>query len=184
MRIPVASRDSVPQQYLEAFDEMVGIRGGIPQTGPIAVLLNSPGLCRLVWQIIDFLWNRSSLPKHIQELGMLVTARELDCQYIWNAHAPTARQAGLSDDLVDALRDEEALPPLQPDEAVVVQYGQEFYRTHHVSRGTFQEALEVFGTQGLTELTTLLGFYGMLAFNIIAFDVPLPDERSEPIMPV
>lgn len=57
-------------------------------------------------------------------------------------------------------------------------------RIPRVSRGTFQEALDVFGTQGLAELTTLFGFYGMLAFNIIAFDVPLPDERSEPIMPV
>jgi 4-carboxymuconolactone decarboxylase len=163
---------------------MVGIRGGIPQTGPVAVLINSPELCRLVWQIIDFLWNQSSLPKHIQELGMLVTARELDCQYIWNAHAPAARQAGLSDTLIDALREEEPLPPLQPDEAVVIKYGQEFYRTHRVSRGAFQEALDIFGTQGLAELTTLLGFYGMLAFNILAFDVPLPAERSEPIMPV
>ncbi len=184
MRTPVASRDNIPQQYLDAFDEMVDIRGGIPQTGPISVLINSPELCRLAWQIIDFLRNQSSLPKHVQELGMLVTARELDCQYIWNAHAPPARQAGLNDALVDALREEEPLPPLQPDEAVVIKYGQEFYRTHRVSRGTFQEALEVFGTHGLAELTTLLGFYGMLAFNIIAFDVPLPDERSEPIMPV
>ena len=41
-----------------------------------------------------YLRTESSLPKKIQELAMLVTARENDCQYIWNAHAASARAAG------------------------------------------------------------------------------------------
>ena len=48
-----------------------------------------------------FLRSESALPKKLQELATLVTSRELDCQYIWNAHAALARQAGVS----DALRD-------------------------------------------------------------------------------
>ena len=36
---------------------------------------------------------------------MLVTVREMDCQHIWNVHAGSDRWAGLSDALVDALRD-------------------------------------------------------------------------------
>ena len=34
------------------------------------------------------------------------------------------------------------------------------------------------------ELTMLMGFYAMLAFNLNAFDVDLPDQRTEPILPV
>ena len=49
-----------------------------------------------------YLRTESSLPKKIQELAMLVTARENDCQYIWNAHAASARAAGVSDATVDA----------------------------------------------------------------------------------
>lgn len=115
---------------------------------------------------------------------MLIAAREFDCQYIWNAHAPAARAAGLSDSLIDALRDGDELPDVPHDEAVVIKYGQEFYQSHRVSPGTFQEAMEVFGTQTLAELTTTMGAYAMLAFSIISFDVPLPSERTEPIMPV
>ena len=45
---------------------------------------------------------------------MPVTARELDGQHIWNAHAASARQAGVGSDIVDALRDGQALPGLAP----------------------------------------------------------------------
>ena len=61
-----------------------------------------------------------------QELAMLVTARERDCQYIWNAHAASGRRAGLSDGLVDALRDKQDLPDIPEDESAVVNLGREF----------------------------------------------------------
>ena len=54
---------------------------------------------------------------------MLVTARELDCQHIWNAHAASARQAGVGSAIVDALRDGKPFPALAPDEVAVVHFG-------------------------------------------------------------
>ena len=62
-------------------------------------------------------------------LAMLVAARENDCQYIWNAHAPPARAVGLRDDIVDALREKKELPSPAADEAAVINYGREFFRT-------------------------------------------------------
>jgi 4-carboxymuconolactone decarboxylase len=184
-RIPQVTRESVPAEYRDAFDEVLRLRHGVlPTSGPLFVMLNSPEACRRVWSVIDYIWNSSTLPKKIQELAMIVTARELDCQYIWNAHAPAARAAGLSDALVNALRNDDTLPHIPRDEAAVITYAREFYRTHRVSPGTFQEAQEVFGIQTLAELTITMGMYALLAFNIIAFDVPLPETRTEPVLPV
>ena len=115
---------------------------------------------------------------------MLVTAREFDCQHIWNAHAASARAAGVPDELVDALREGEELIDLAPDEEAVVNYGQEFYRTHNVSRGAWQAAHEQFGKQGIIELTLVMGNYAALAFCINAFDTELPPERDEKLLPV
>jgi 4-carboxymuconolactone decarboxylase len=128
--------------------------------------------------------NQSSLPKKVQELAMLVTARALDCQHIWNAHAASARQAGVPDALVTALRDRQALPALAPDEAAVVHYGQEFFRTHRVSAGVFQAAQEQFGRQGVVELSLVMGNYSLLALLINAFDTDLPPNRTEPLLPM
>jgi 4-carboxymuconolactone decarboxylase len=159
-------------------------RGGVPRSGPASVMINSPEACRRAFHFSEYLRNESTLPKHVQELAMLVTAREMDCQYVWNAHAASGKQSGLSAGLVEAIRDHKPLPAVKPEEAAVVKYGQEFYRTHRVSRGTWQTAVEQFGVQGLAELTMLMGFYAMLAFNVNAFDVDLPEQRTEPILPV
>src|SRR6266516_6067542 len=183
-RIPAATKESMPQPLREAFDAMVKSRGGLPSTGPVSVMINSPEACRRAFHFSDYLRRESSLAPHVQELAMLVTARELDCQYIWNAHAASGKKAGLSPELVDALREKRPLPSLQPIEEAVLRYGQEFFRTHRVSRGTFQTAQEQLGVQGLTELTMLMGYYGMLGFCVNAFDGDLPSERTEALLPV
>ena len=184
-RIPTASRDTVPQDQVEAFDGYVAERGSIPETGPLSVMLHVPELIQRGEHLRAYLrGGESSLPANIRELGMLVAAREMDCQFIWNAHAALGRQSGLSDDLVDNLRDRKELSGLSPEESAVVDYGREFFRTHRVSQATFDDAMARFGTRGLVELTTLMGYYSCLAFNINAFEVGLPDGITEPPLPV
>lgn len=183
-RVSTASRDNIPAPLQAAFDAMAQGRGGVPQIGPASVMINSPEACSRAFHFSEYLRNQSTLPKHVQELAMLVVARELDCQYIWNAHAASGKQAGITPGVVEALRDRQTLPPAKPEEAAVIKYGQEFYRTHRVSKGAFQQAHEHFGTQGMAELTMLMGFYAMLAFNLNGFDVDLPAQRTEPILPV
>ena len=69
-------------------------------------------------------------------------------------------------------------------ESAVIEYGREFFRTHRVSQATFDNAMSQFGTRGLVELTTLMGYYSCLAFNINAFEVGLPAEITETPLPV
>ena len=184
-RIPVANRELVPQDQLEAFDEYVAGRGGIPDAGPLSVMVHVPELVKRGEHLRAYLrGDESSLPTNIRELGMLVTAREMDCQFIWNAHAAFGRRSGLRDELVDNLRDKRQLTGLSPAESVVIDYGRELFRTHRVSQGTFDNASAQFGTRGLVELTTLMGYYACLAFNINAFDVGLPEDITETPLPL
>jgi 4-carboxymuconolactone decarboxylase len=76
------------------------------------------------------------------------------------------------------------LPPLPPDEAAVFNYGMELLKTRRVRTATFQAVLDLLGAQGLVELTTLMGFYTMLAFNANAVDLDLPSELKEMPLPV
>ena len=184
-RVPTASRSTVPQEQVEAFDEYVSQRGSIPDTGPLSVMLHVPELIQRGEHLRAYLrGDESSLPANIRELGMLLAAREMDCQFIWNAHAALGRQSGLSDDLVDSLRDKRDLSGLSEAESAVINYGREFFRTHRVSEATFNAAMSQFGTRGLVELTTLMGYYACLAFNINAFEVGLPEAITEAPLPV
>ena len=183
-RLPVATRESVPEGQRQIFDEMVKGLGSVPRYGPGSVLIHVPKAHQWATLLNHYLRDESSLPKKIQELAMLVTARELDCQHIWNAHAASGRKSGVRSEIVDALRDRKELPGLAADEAAVVHYGREFFRTHRVSRGAFQAALEQFGRQGVVELALVMGNYSLLAVLTNSFDTDLPPDRTEPLLPV
>ena len=183
-RIPTATRNSVPADQWGAFDQVVQQRGSVPSTGPGSVTIHVPELARRMNHLSEYLRQGSTLSPRTQEMAMLVTARELDCQYIWNAHAAAGRKAGLRDVLVDSLRDKKDLPSLNAEESALINYGRDFFRNRRVSQQTFDAGLAQFGVRGLTELTNLMGYYAMLAFNVNAFGVELPEERAEPELPV
>ncbi len=182
-RLPAATKDSVPSNQQDAFEEITK-NGGVPPYGPGSVLIHVPEASLRNTALNQYLRNDSSLPLKILELAMLITAREMDCQHIWNAHAASGRSAGLSDDLVDGLREEEELSGLPDDEQAVINYGRELFRTHHASRGAFQAVLEQFDRQGAVELTLVFGNYTMLAMAINAFDSDLPPNRTEPLLAI
>lgn len=182
-RLAPATRDSVPESQRDVFDEIVG-SGSPPANGPGSITINVPEAGKRVSALNQYLREESSLPKKVQELAMLVTAREMDCQYVWNAHAASAKAEGVPAAVVDAIREGDEMPPLAPDEQAVISYGQEFYRTHRVSSGTFQAALELLGKQGLVELTMIMGNYALLAFLVNSFDSSLPATRTEKILPI
>ena len=115
---------------------------------------------------------------------MLTTARAMDCPYIWNAHVGLGRADGLSDSLVDALRDNKPLPQMPPDEAAVFNFGMELFKSRRVTPATFQAVHDLLGARGLVELTSLMGFYTMLAFNANAVELDPPQESAEAPLPV
>ena len=183
-RVPALNREDVPEAQKATFDELVRDRGEVPAFGPASVMFNAPEVAKRALGLAMYLRTDTSLEPRIRELGMLVTARENECQFIWNAHAPLARTAGLKGSIIDALRDKRDLPSLTAAEEAVVNYGREFFRTRRVSQRTFDAALVQFGVLGLTELTNLMGCYAMLAFHVNAFGVELPAEHTEEALPI
>jgi len=178
-RIPAVTRDSIQEDLRSVFDEINAGPGGIG-TGPMSVLKHSPEMAKRAIPLFEYVRNESTVPLPIRELAMLTTARAKDCPYIWNRHVTLAREAGVSSDLIDALRDGRPLPPMSELEKAVVDMGMDFFRTHRVSQQVFDVILSHLGVQGLVELTTLMGFYAMLAFNANAVDLGTPANAAEP----
>ena len=181
-RTPTVTREMVPERYRNAFDHEVAISRNAMENGPGSVMINSPEMRKRANHLVFYFREESELPLNIQELLMIMTARAKDCQYIWFAHAAGARKQGISDAFVDALRDKKPLPKLQDAEQIVVDYAKQLFDTNRVSEGTFKAALDHFGPQLLTELTTMMGYYSMLALNVNAFDVDVPTGGEAPLV--
>ena len=183
-RLPVARRENAPLDQQAHFDELVKENGSVPSHGPTSLLAHAPKAWRLEKNMRDYFRYKSALSGEIVELVILIAARELDCQFVWNSHAGPAQKAGLSRELVEALRDRKELPSIPDVQRAVINYGREFFRTHRVSRGAHQNVLDHLQERGLVELSLLFGNYCMLAFLLNANDADLRPNRDEALLPV
>ncbi|MCH7713558.1 MAG: carboxymuconolactone decarboxylase family protein [Chloroflexi bacterium] len=183
-RVPVVTRDMVPPEFQEAYDQVTAETGGPITGGPGSITVNSPEFARRRTPLTNYLRYETTFPKRVQELAIITTARANDCAYVWNAHAPAARREGINDALVDAIRDKKPLSSMSAEESAVVNYAQEYFANHKVSQATFQAAVDQFGAQHLVELTALMGHYAQTCFFLNAFEVSLPEQRTEPVLPV
>ena len=179
-RLPEVTREALPDELRATFDELIEANDGKMPIGPGSVAINSPELARRRGPLNSYLRFETSIPPAVLELAILTTARCLDCPYVWNAHVPMARRAGVTDEVIQAIRDDAPLPATGAGETAVVQYARELFKNHVVGDETFRTALDEFGPLHLVEITAVLGLYAQNAFLVNAFAVDLPSERAEP----
>jgi 4-carboxymuconolactone decarboxylase len=180
-RLPEAQREDFPEDLQSAFD---AVHANGKPIGPGSITIHSPELARLRLPVSSYVrWNMDVDPQYT-ELAILIAARALDCAYVWNAHVVVAAEAGVSQALIDALRDDQALPAEPVAQAALTNFGLELIRAHKVGDGTYKAAHDVFGTKALVELTALMGHYAQNAMLVAAFDVTLPGKLNAPVLPV
>jgi 4-carboxymuconolactone decarboxylase len=183
-RIPLVTRDALPASEQEAYDAFVKSRGNRPNVGPYALLLHMPEMAQRLEALRTYLRGETSLSQQLQELVMLTVAREMDCAFIWYAHAAAARQAGVRDDIVENLREQRPLTNLTPDEQTAVNFTRELLQQRRVSQATFQAASAQFGQRGTMALTNLIACYAVLAYNMNTYELEAPEHPTEPGLPV
>ena len=87
----------MPEEFRGAFDELTRDTGGSITGGPGSITINSPEMSRRRSHLTAYLRFESTFPKRIQELAILATApRHGFALTSGNAHAPAARQEGVS----------------------------------------------------------------------------------------
>ncbi len=183
-RIRFVTPHDIPANERPAFDRFVESRGGVPDAGPYALLLHMPEVAQRVESLRLCLRDEASLPQNIQELVMITVAREMDCTYIWHAHAAAAREIGVRGDIIDSIREKRALTGLAQNEQAAVDFTRELLRDRKASRPTFDRATACFGQRGTLALTNLIACYAVLAYNMNTYELAAPVSATEPALPV
>jgi 4-carboxymuconolactone decarboxylase len=143
------------------------------------VLLHSPEVAGRAAHLGAFLRFESSLPEDLREIAINTAAREMDCGYEWAGHYRLAQDVGVKDEVLDVIANRKDTAGLTDDERIVIEYGRELIRTHRVSDATYKAAEARFGVQGVVELTMTMGYYGMLACALNAFEVQPPADAAK-----
>jgi len=170
-RLPAVTRDQLAAEDHEYFDSIVGTRGSI--RGPYGVLLHSPKLAARVADTGAFVRYEFTLPENLKETVIIATAKEMESQYEFSAHARLARAAGVSDDTIKAVANGTAPAVLSGDEALLVGYVKEMLQKHKVSDATYKALVDRFGEQDTLHLAVLVGHYMLVAQVLATLDVEL-----------
>jgi 4-carboxymuconolactone decarboxylase len=179
---PLNYEELTPEQKAMTDHVLAGDRGTM--AGPYNVLLRSPEMGDLAQQYGAQMRFHSSIPKKLNELAILVTARFWNSQFEWYAHHKFALDAGLSPSVIDAISRGERPTTMGPDEEAVYNFCSELLNTRKVSDATFNRAKEKFGERGVVDLIGVLGYYHLVSMVLNVDRYPLPDGAKEELKPL
>ena len=137
--------------------------------GPFNAMLLSPPVGLAVQAVGAAVRYQSVLTDRVREMAILVVAAHWGSAFEWAAHEALGRTHGLTEPELDALR-VGGLPNL-PDaaERTALLATAALTRTGTLSDGEYYDTVAAWGERGLFELTTLVGYYALLALQLRVF---------------
>ena len=143
--------------------------------GPFAIWLRIPNLAHTANELTHALREKGLLEKRLFELIVLTVVRHWSAQYAWAAHEPNAVAAGLSREVVDAIRERRKPSFQKDDERTIYEAVRELLDTRELSKATYEGLVNQFGLERTIEAISVAGFYGMVSTVLKGFDVPTPN---------
>lgn len=180
-RLPAIDPANLDDAQRSVFDAIAsGPRKGV--RGPLAIWLHRPELAQAAQALGRYCRYDSAVPPRLSELAILLMGRHWLAEYEWAAHKPFAIEAGLTLDVIDAIRDDLEPPFFHEDERLVY----EFVRTLHSERQVGDElyaALKAaIGEVAVVDLVGIAGYYTLISMTIKVFEVP-PPQGVAPELP-
>ncbi len=170
---PLTWADMTPAQRTMVEHLFAGPRAGA--NGPFNVLLRSPEMGDIAQQFGASMRFNQSMPRKLNEMAIIITARYWTAQYEWYAHKRAALQAGLNPAIVEAIQTGKRPSGMAKDEAAVYAFCTEVLNTKHVSDATFQTAKDAVGEKGIVDLMGVMSWYQMVSMLLNVDRYPLPD---------
>ncbi|MFZ5929949.1 MAG: carboxymuconolactone decarboxylase family protein [Pseudomonadota bacterium] len=151
---------------------------GLP--GPFNAWMYSPVIGNLAQELGAALRFSNSLPNNLLEIAVIMIGKHWSAQFEFWAHAKLARQAGVPDAAIEAIRIGAEPVFEKPEETQIYLFAREFIETKRISDKTYAATRALVGEQGLVDLVTLMGYYTMVSMTLNCFQVPLPERQPYP----
>jgi 4-carboxymuconolactone decarboxylase len=176
-RLSLPAYENLTTDQKRVYDDIAaGPRGSV--RGPLAVWLNRPELADAAQSLGRYCRYDCSLPKKLRELAILTTARIWDAEFEWAAHVNHAREAGLSEEIIHALRNDLDVPLTPGAETVVFDVTHRLNTTRALPNALYGKAIDILGRDQFVDLIGLLGYYSLISMTIKAFEID-PNELNE-----
>ena len=186
-RLPLLREDQLDEAQRAIYDGIAkGPRASGPQrfrlrhddgslTGPFNALLYAPRVGAALSGVGEAIRYGSGLSARLRELAILAVAAAKRADFEWYAHEPIARAAGIDDAVIAELKAGGTPVLHDPTEAAGMALVAALVAGERVGDSLFARAEAALGTDGVVELTALVGYYLTLALLLDVVDVGVPE---------
>lgn len=193
-RFPTIQPEQMNAEQKKLFDTIVSgpraknygadAAGHVLKRGPFNTWMRSPELGMKLQAVGEHLRFKSSIPAHLNEFAILITARQWTSQYEWYAHHILAMKAGLNPQVAEDLANGKRPANMKDDEAAVYDFCIQLHRTKNVDDTNFNRIKALFGEQGVIDLIGVSGYYTAVSMTLNVAQVPIPDGKPLPLKPL
>ncbi|MBV9875962.1 MAG: carboxymuconolactone decarboxylase [Verrucomicrobia bacterium] len=154
----------------EGYDYVMRERGMCP--GPYQIWLENPCLMKLMVPVGTYYQKRSSMSPAEREIATTLIVAKWRAAFPVAEHEWISEKAGIPSEKIERMII--GLPVAFDDarEQTIYEITCALIGERVVPKGLYERAIKLLGNDGLTDLTVLLGYYSMVAFTLMAYDVP------------
>lgn len=183
-RMPVPDAAAMTPEQKEIAEKILSVPGRSLGAGPWSPLLRSPKLGAHMLRLGNYIRFKTSLPRRLNEMAILITGREWTAQYEWHAHYKMAMDAGLDAKIANAIALDQRPAGMAADEEALYEFCTELHRTRRVGDATYAKARAQFSEEQIVDLMGIIGYYDIISMMLNVAQVPLPAGTPEPLKPL
>jgi len=182
MRLKPLRKDELTGERADLYEALVGKSLGRSESfainergevrGPIAVLLQHPATGRPLQELAAVLRFSGLLPDAAREAVILAVAAFWEEEFEWNSHERIARNLGMSGEQLAAIRSGEPVAFDDPATQTALEMARSVLWKRDLSDDEYGSARAVFDDDQLVEITTVIGYYALLALQLKVFRIP------------
>ena len=181
-RFPQLTMDQLDEKQKPLGEQIMKV-SSVGLAGPYSPMMRSPVLGQRLLDLFHYVRWDTSVPLRLNELAVLIIARQWRSQGQWFVHASIATKAGLSPQIIAEIKDKKRPSIMAEDEAVVYDFVTELTTTHKVSDETYARAKKVFNDQQIVDLTAMAGTSVMASMMLEMAEQTVPPGKEEPFKP-
>ncbi len=175
-RVGLLNEEQAAPELREMFQKME--EKGLRVLNIFRVMAHCPQVGYYFLRLGNSILLQGTVPPNLRELAILRVGHIHRAKYEWTHHVPIALRVGVREEQIDALPDWKNSGTFNDRERAVLQYTDEVTQNIRVQGDTFAALRHFLDEEGVVELTTTIGYYGMVCRVLEALQVELesPDK--------
>jgi alkylhydroperoxidase family enzyme len=170
-RINPIDQESASPKLQETFKQMTD--RGNPVLNIFKTMAHAPQVGFHFLRLGNAILFKGVVPPNLRELAILRVGHLNRAIYEWTQHVPIALRTGVRQAQIDALPDWESSPEFNDIERSILRFTDEETLDIRVREETFAAVRAILTEEGVVELTTAIGFYGMVCRILETLQVEL-----------